>query len=226
MRRILPLLFLILLFAAALWLSHGIGWDTLARHQEELLAWVRSHPLLAAGAYVLAYVLTAGLSLPHGALLTAVGGLLFGAVVATALTVVGATAGASILLVLLRNLLGGTLERQRARIPDAMRQRLARDGFSYLLAVRFLPLFPFWLVNLAAAVVGMRLAVFAPATLIGCIPVTFVVSSIGSGIGDLLAQGHTPDFSVLFAPRFLLPLLALAALSLAPTLLRRRTAHA
>jgi uncharacterized membrane protein YdjX (TVP38/TMEM64 family) len=106
-----------------------------------------------------------------------------------------------------------------------MRMRLARDGMSYLLFVRLLPVFPFWLVNLTAAVVGLPLRLFIPGTLIGILPVTFIVSSIGAGLGEVLAAGHTPDLSSILAPRILLPLIALAALSLLPVFLRRRIRH-
>jgi uncharacterized membrane protein YdjX (TVP38/TMEM64 family) len=84
------------------------------------------------------------------------------------------------------------------------------------------PLFPFWLVNLAAAVVGMRLTVFVPATLIGIAPTSFILSSIGAGIGTILAEGGTPDLSILFSARILLPLAGLAVLSLLPAIFRRR----
>ena len=90
-----------------------------------------------------------------------------------------------------------------------------------------MPLVPFWIVNLAAAVAGIRVAVFFPATLLGIAPASFVFSSIGSGVGGILAAGGTPDLSVLFSPRILLPLLGLAALSLLPVVFRRRKgAHA
>lgn len=223
MPRVLLALFLVLLAVAAFWLVRDLGWDSLRQNRAFLVAWVAAHPVSAASLFLLSYVLTAALSLPQGALLTLAGGLLFGAVPGFILTIIGATAGASILLVVLRTAFGATLGRQRRRIPEKLRARLARDGFSYLLALRLVPLFPFWLVNLAAAVAGIRLAVFVPATLLGIAPVSFVMSLIGAGIDGILAKGQTPDLSVVFTPRLLLPLLALAALSLAPALLRRRS---
>jgi len=222
MRRVLPLLLLVLLAAVGVWLTYDVGWSSLARNQGWLLAWVASHRVAAALLFVLGYILTAGLSLPHGALLTVVGGLLFGPVTGTILTVAGATAGAAVLVGVLRSSFRDTLGRQRHRIPAAMRARLERDGFSYLLALRLVPLFPFWVVNLAASVAGIRLAVFVPATLLGIAPASFVLSSVGTGIGDVLAQGREPDLTVVFTPRILLPLLALAALSLIPVVARRR----
>jgi uncharacterized membrane protein YdjX (TVP38/TMEM64 family) len=128
------------------------------------------------------------------------------------------------LLLAARSVLGDLLTRRGGRIVDAMRERLQRDGFSYLLALRLIPLFPFWAVNLAASVGGMRLRAFVPATVLGIIPASYIMSSIGSGVGTILAAGGTPDLSALFAPRIVLPLLALALLSLLPPLLRRRPA--
>jgi uncharacterized membrane protein YdjX (TVP38/TMEM64 family) len=223
MRRLLPLLVVIVFAVAAFVWLRDVGWDDLARHQAVLVAWVGAHPVEAAALYLLAYVLTAALSLPHGALLTVVGGWLFGAVAGWVLTVTGATIGASVLLVVVRSAFGQTLGRHRHRIPAAIRQRLERDGFSYLLALRLMTVFPFWIVNLAAAVAGVRLAVFAPATLLGIAPASFVLSSVGAGVGSVLAEGRTPDLSVLFSPHVLLPLLGLAALSLLPVLFRRRS---
>jgi uncharacterized membrane protein YdjX (TVP38/TMEM64 family) len=227
MRRFLPLLMLVILAAAGLVLLRGVGWSSLARYQGLLTDWVGVHPAGSAAIFMVAYILTAALSLPQAALLTVAGGLLFGTVLGCALTVTGATIGASILLVIVRSAFAQTLNRLRHRIPEQVQIRLARDGFSYLLALRLVPLFPFWIVNLAAAVAGIRLAVFVPATLLGIAPAGFVLSSIGSGVGTILAEGRTPDLSVLFSARILLPLLGLAVLSLAPTLLRRRPgAHA
>jgi uncharacterized membrane protein YdjX (TVP38/TMEM64 family) len=225
MRRFLPLLILIVLAVAGFFLLRGFGWDSLARHQGQLTGWVRLHPLESAALFVAAYVATAALSLPQGALLTVAGGLLFGTVLGCALTVTGATIGASILLVVVRSAFAQTLERHRDRIPEQVQTRLARDGFSYLLALRLVPLFPFWVVNLAAAVAGIRLAVFVPATFLGIAPASFVLSSIGSGVGTILAEGRTPDLSVLFSAHILLPLLGLALLSLLPALIRRRPVH-
>ena len=160
--------------------------------------------------------ISTALSLPQAVLLTIAGGLLFGPFVGTAMTVVGATAGATILFLTARSALGDTMSRRGGAALAAVREALRRDGFSYLLAIRLVPLFPFWLVNLAASVCGMRLGTFALATAIGIIPGTFVFSSIGAGVGDVLAAGGSPDLSIFFTLPVLGPLVGLAILSLAP----------
>jgi uncharacterized membrane protein YdjX (TVP38/TMEM64 family) len=89
------------------------------------------------------------------------------------------------------------------------------------MALRLVPVVPFWVVNLAAAIAGMRLSMFVPATALGIAPATFVFSSIGAGVGAVLAAGQTPDLSVLFTPQIILPLVGLAILSLLPVAWRR-----
>ena len=81
--------------------------------------------------------------------------------------------------------------------------------------------------NLAAAVAEIRLPAFVTATLLGIAPASFILCSIGAGVGGILAEGRTPDLSMLFSARVLLPLAGLAILALLPALLRRRPgAHA
>ncbi len=226
MRRLMPLVILIALAVAGFAAVRSVGWDGLGRHQEALEAWVAVHPYASAAVYLLTYTTAVAVSLPNAALLTVAGGLLFGKFIGSVLTIAGATLGATMLLLIVRSAFSQTLDRQRERIPDSVRRRLATDGFSYLLALRLVPLFPFWLVNLAAAVVGMRLVVFVPATLIGIAPTSFIFSSIGAGVGSVLAAGQTPDLSILFSARIVLPLAGLAALSLLPVVFRRNRAHA
>jgi uncharacterized membrane protein YdjX (TVP38/TMEM64 family) len=147
-------------------------------------------------------------------------------VVGGVLAMIGATSGAIVLFLIARSAFGDSLARRSGPILGTIRRNLERDGFSYLLAVRLVPLFPFWLVNLGAALGGIGLFPYAAATLIGIAPVTFVLTSIGAGIGAVLAAGQRPDLSILFSWKVLGPLLALAVLSLLPALWRRRQRHA
>lgn len=91
-------------------------------------------------------------------------------------------------------------------------------AFRYILTLRLIPLVPFWLVNIAAALAHAPR--HAPATFLGIMPATFIYSSIGSGIGGMVARGQAPNADVIFEPRFLIPLAALSLLSLATTLFR------
>ena len=81
-----------------------------------------------------------------------------------------------------------------------------------------MPVFPFWLVNIVPALLGMALAPYTLATLIGIIPGAVVYSSVGSGLGTLLDRGQMPNLGIIFEWRILLPLLGLAVLALVPVL--------
>jgi uncharacterized membrane protein YdjX (TVP38/TMEM64 family) len=214
--RFWPILLLATLLALA-WASGAtrlLSFEALAEHRATLVAWVAARPVLAAGAYVLAYILVVALSLPGGAVMTLAGGFLFGALLGTGLTVVGATLGACALFLAARTSLAPFVAGRAAGLLDRVRPGLERDGFFYLLTLRLIPVVPFWLANLAPALVGMPFAPYAAATAIGIIPGTAVFAGIGAGLGEIFAAGGRPDLSVIFSPAILLPLLGLAGLSL------------
>ncbi len=223
LRRFWPILFLLLAFVLA-WatgLTQQISWATLARNQVALGAWVGSHPTVAPTLYILIYAAAVLLSLPESAVLTLAGGLLFGTLFGGALAVLGSSLGAVGFFLAIRYHLADAIAARGGRFVDAIRLSLRSDGFSYLLAIRLVPVFPFWLVNLAAALSGMRLLPYSGATVIGIIPATFIYASIGAGLGDVLAAGGRPNLALIFSPAILGPLIGLAALSLLPVAWRR-----
>jgi uncharacterized membrane protein YdjX (TVP38/TMEM64 family) len=227
-RLIAPVVLIALI--AAVWvlgLADRVSWSGLAQHRAALNAWVGAHPWLAPLLFVVAYTASVALSLPQAALLTMTGGLLFGTVAGGALAVTGATIGAVLLFLIARSAIAGSMATRGGAALGRLREDLQQNGFSYLLAIRLVPVVPFWLVNLAAALCGMRLSQFAIATFLGIIPATFVIASIGAGVGDVLARGDRPDLGVLVSWPVLGPLLALAMLSLTPVIWRKwRTRHA
>jgi uncharacterized membrane protein YdjX (TVP38/TMEM64 family) len=214
---------LIAVFAAA-WAS-GLGdrlsWATIAEYQTALNAQVAAHPWLAPCLFVVVYTVSVTLSLPQAALLTMIGGLLFGAVAGGALAVIGASSGAIFVFMIARSAFSEFMTRRGGAALSKLRDELGRNGFSYLLSIRLVPIVPFWLVNLAAAFCGMRLRPFTIATFFGIMPATFVTAWIGSGIGEVLARGEKPSLRLLFSWPVLTPLLAMAVLSLAPVIWRK-----
>lgn len=228
-RLIAPAILLILIAAAyALGLGEHLSWAALAQDKAALQAAVANHPIAAPLIFVLVYVTSVTLSLPQAVLLTLMSGVLFGTAFGGSLAVTGATIGAICLFLIARSALGGALTSRGGAALTTLRQALARDGFSYLLAIRLIPVVPFWLVNLAAAACGIGLAPFAAATLIGVIPATFIVASIGAGLSGALTTGEKPDLLAVFlSAHVLFPLLGLAVLSLAPVIWRKfRGTHA
>ena len=200
----------------ALGLDDYIAFDTLARHRGELLAWVDARPVVAPLLYIVGYIAAIAFSLPGGVLLTVTGGFLFGPLFGALFAILGATGGATAVFLAARTALG---ERLRARAGSAL-QRLQdgfrRDAFSYLLVLRLVPLFPFFLVNIVPAFAGVTTRVYVLATFIGIIPGTFVFASVGNGLGAVFDAGQTPDLRIILKPQILLPILGLALLALVP----------
>jgi uncharacterized membrane protein YdjX (TVP38/TMEM64 family) len=218
LKHLLPLALLIagLLALWAFGLQRDLSWTSLSRHEAELLAIVAARPIEVGAAYVVVYAVTVACSLPEGALVTIAGGLLFGTVLGGALAITGASIGAVILFLAARYAFADIVPPRAAPFMARIRPRIERDGFLYLLALRLVPLFPFWLLNLVAAACGMRLLPFTLATVLGIIPGTFVYAWIGAGLAGALEGGGMPDFAAIFSPHILLPLLALALLTLLP----------
>lgn len=226
-RRLWPVaaILVALALAFALRLDREVTAEALAARHAVLADLVRTRPFAAALGFVLAYAAAVAVSLPVGAVFTLAGGLMFGPLWGTVLSVGGASVGAVLLFLAARHALAPLLARRAGRSLDRLRAGLERDGFAYLLALRLVPLFPFWLVNLAPALVGMRLGPYALATALGIVPATAVFAGLGAGLGEVLAAGGRPDPGLVLAPRVLLPLLGLALLVLAPVLWRRLAAR-
>jgi uncharacterized membrane protein YdjX (TVP38/TMEM64 family) len=209
--------------AYALGLQRSLSFDALAAHRAALAGFVAERPVVAPLLYMLAYVAVVAFSLPGGAVMTLAGGFLFGPWLGAAAAVVAATLGACALFLAARYALAETLARRAGPLMAKVRGGLQRDGFWYLLSLRLLPVVPFWFLNLAPALAGMRLLPYAAATFLGIIPGTAVFAGIGAGLGQVFDAGGKPDLSIIFSPGILLPLLGLAALSLAGAWWRGRS---
>jgi uncharacterized membrane protein YdjX (TVP38/TMEM64 family) len=223
-RRLWLVVAALVAFALVRWSGLGglLSLDTLRTHREALAGWVGANAVVAGLAYVAAYVAAVAFSLPGAVFLTLAGGFLFGAVAGTLLTVTGATIGATLVFVFARAILGANaLDRfgaPAARLADGIR----RNAASYLLVLRLVPLFPFFLVNLVPAFVGVALPTYVATTFVGIIPGTAVFSLAGAGLGALLDQGDAITPATILTPKILAGLLGLAALSLAAIPLRKR----
>lgn len=222
-RRFLPLGLLVLglVLALALGLDRYLTLDALREHRSALAAFAAAHLAAALGLYALAYVLVVAFSLPGGAVMTLLGGFLFGTWIGGAVTVVSATIGAVLIFLAARTALAAPLRTRAGPWLKRLEAGFGDNAVSYLLALRLIPLFPFFVVNIAPAFLGVPLRVYAWTTLVGIVPGTFVYASVGNGLGALLDAGRTPDLGIIFSPEILGPLLGLAALSFLPMIYKR-----
>ncbi len=198
-------------------LNDYISFDALRENREALSQWVSDYGFTAALLFMLAYALVVAFSLPGGAIMTIAGGFLFG-LVATIYVVIGATIGATILFVAAKTALGDALRARAGGFIKKMEQGFRENAFSYLLFLRLVPAFPFWLVNLVPAFLGVPLKTYVIATFIGIIPGSAVYTSVGNGLGAVFDAGQTPDLGIIFRPEILLPIVGLAVLALVPVI--------
>jgi uncharacterized membrane protein YdjX (TVP38/TMEM64 family) len=220
-RRLVPLVCLLGGGLALLVLGahRYLNFAALAANHDWACALVDRAPVLAALGFVAAYSGLVALSVPGAALLTMASGFLFGTCLGTTYAVMSATIGATIVFGAARAGLAGLAAKvgpQMRRIEAGFRQ----NALNYLLVLRLVPVFPFWLVNLVAGASGMRLTSYLVGTFLGVIPAAFVYASLGSGLGLLVSEGRPPDVHILFRPGILLPILGLAALALVPVAYR------
>lgn len=194
--------------------------DMLKENRDSLQAWVARNGVLAGLAFVGIYTVCIALSLPVGSYITIAGGFLFGLGMGTAYVVIGATAGATILFLAARYAFFDLLEAKAGDAIRRMEKGFQEDALSYMLVLRLVPLFPFWLVNLVPAFLGVSTRLYVLGTLFGIIPGTFVYVSIGNGLGALLDRGEDPDLGLIFEPQFLIPIIGLAVLALIPVAYR------
>jgi uncharacterized membrane protein YdjX (TVP38/TMEM64 family) len=157
------------------------------RHRAAIDDFVASHQMLAIFVYVGIYITVVAVSLPGAALLTLTGGFLFGIAVGASAAVISATVGATLIFLMARTALGEPLLRRAGPRATQLARGFREDAFSYLLFLRLVPAFPFFLVNLVPAFAGVRLGPFVAATAIGIIPGAIVFALAGAGLDSIIA---------------------------------------
>lgn len=226
--RLLPVVLLALAAAAffASGLHRYLTFEALRANRGELLAWVDAHAFMAALVFVAVYAAGIVLLPPSGTLMTVTGGFVFGAVIGTSLVVVGATAGATALFLVARFALGDWLRERAGAGIQRMRAGFRENELSYMLVLRLVPLFPFWLVNLAPAFLGVRLRTFVVGTFFGIVPGTAVFAVFGAGLGSILDANQDLSLAGVLTPEIVGALLGLALLALAPVVYKKIRARA
>jgi uncharacterized membrane protein YdjX (TVP38/TMEM64 family) len=226
---------MILVFAMG-WHRH-LSLETLVRHRAALGEFVAAHYAIALLAFIGAYVAVVSLSIPGSLILTITAGLLFGAVVGGTAVWIAANIGATIIFLIARSAFSDFVVRRAGPRLGRIVDGFCADAFRYLVLLRLVPLFPFFLVNLAPALVGVRLPVFLAATAIGIVPATFAFALVGAGLDSLIqapvakyeacvASGQADcrlefGFPDLLTPEFVGSLIALTLLALVPVAAQR-----
>ena len=135
--------------------------------------------------YIVIYIVQTAFSLPGAAILTLAGGFLFGALLGTVYVNIGATVGATLAFIAARYLFRDAVEKKFGHKLDAIQQGFAKNAFNYLLTLRLIPLFPFFLVNLASGLTRMHLPTYVVGTTLGILPGSFVFANAGKQLGTI-----------------------------------------
>jgi uncharacterized membrane protein YdjX (TVP38/TMEM64 family) len=203
--------------AAAVAFAVSGGWrlldlEAVKAHAEALRSFTETDCFQALALALLVYLSAASLSLPSGTVLALTFGYLFGRWIASAVVITAATLGATVVFLAARYLFGETVRKKLGRIGERIDAELTHDGFSWLLFMRLMPVFPFFLVNLVPALTAMRARTFMAATFVGILPNTLIVTNLGQALASIES---TLD---LVTPQTLLALTMFGALALLPVL--------
>ena len=191
--------------------------EALKANRDDLLAYTNANFTAAVVLYVAVYVLQTAFSLPGGALMTLTGGFLFGSVLGTIFVNVGATTGATLAFLAARYVLRDWVEKKFGHRIEPIQAGFAQNAFSYLLTLRLIPAFPFFLVNLVSGLTRMPLGTYVIGTSIGIIPGSFVYAFAGRQLGSINSLAEIASPPVLLAFTFL------GLLALVPILHRKFT---
>jgi uncharacterized membrane protein YdjX (TVP38/TMEM64 family) len=165
------------------------------------------------------------LSLPGGAVLSITGGFLFGAVWGAVYIVISATLGATVLFLIAKTSVGDALRARAGTWLRTMEEGFREHALSYLLVLRLVPLFPFFVVNLVPAFLGVSLTTYVLGTFLGIIPGSFIYASVGAGLGSIFDRGGAFSLTGLLTPQIFMGLIGLAVLALIPVAYKKITAR-
>ena len=199
-------------------LGRLLSLTALKDNRDGLLAFTDANFVSAVGIFIAAYVIVAGLSLPGAVILTLAGGFLFGATMATLFINIGATIGATLAFLTARYLLRDSVELKFGKWLGPFQEGFAKNAFSYLLTLRLIPLFPFFVVNLVSGLTRVNVGTYVAATAIGIIPGSFIYAYAGRQLGTINSLKEIASPNVIGA--FVL----LGLLALVPVVYKRVTA--
>lgn len=223
MKRYLPLIIISILMFLAYWtgIYEYFSFESLKEHRTLLKEYVEKHPIAAPIGYTLLYALSTALSIPGGAILSIFGGFLFPQPFSTLFVVIGATIGAAGIFLAAKTALGKSMRKRAGPLLKKMDRGFKEDGASYLLFLRLVPLFPFWLVNLAPAFFNVGLITFLWTTFLGIIPGSFVFTQAGVGLGAILDSGKEFSIDSIFNIQIRIALVALGIFALLPVIIKK-----
>jgi uncharacterized membrane protein YdjX (TVP38/TMEM64 family) len=196
-------------------LGRFVTLNSLKENKEALQGYTQAHYSFAVILYILIYSLQTAFSLPGAAILTLAGGFLFGSLLGTLYVNIAATSGAAMAFLAARYLFRDAVERRFGKKLASIQMGFSQNAFNFLLILRLIPIFPFFLVNLASGLTRIRLSTYVAATAVGIIPGSFVYSNAGKQLGII---NSVKDIAT---PGILEAFVLLGVLALVPVLYKK-----
>lgn len=196
-----------------------LTFENLKKNREILFAFVQGHYLQSVATYLVSYIVIAALSIPGAGIMTLAGGFLFGVLSATVYIDIGATIGATLAFLTARYLLGTWLQKKYRKQLGVFNAEMEKNGPRYLLTVRLIPVFPFFVINFLSGLTNVPVRTFVWTTALGIIPATIIFAYAGRQIGTINAV------SEILSARVIIALTVLASLALFPAMYNRIKAY-
>lgn len=223
LKRYIPIIIIggIILLAIKFNLLHYLNFATLQQYHTQLALYVQDNYWLSIVIFCISYIIVVMTSIPGASIFSLLGGFLFGSIIGTSLVVISATIGATLLVIAVQLAFGESVAAKIGAKVKFMETNFRQNAFYYLLSLRFIPVMPFWLVNLAAGIFNIKLRDFILATFLGIIPGTFVYVNIGASLTGVFAQNSAEfKLSTLVSPQILIALTLLGIISFIPAIVK------
>ena len=222
-KRLIPVVLIVLAMALVFVfdLHHYLSIEALKEHRGSLTQFVEDKGVVAVFAFIVLYAVSTALSIPGGAVLSITGGFLFGGLLGGLYVVVGATIGATLLFLAAQTVLGNGLREKAGPWLQKMSDGFQENALSYLLVLRLVPIFPFFIVNLVPAFLGVRLRTYVLGTFIGILPGAMVFTFTGAGLGAILDADEPFSIAAILTPEITIALVGLALLSVLPVVYKK-----
>lgn len=197
-----------------------LSFDNLKKYHETLKVFLENNKVLFPFVFILIYIAATALSIPGAIFLTILSGFLFGRYLATVYVSIGATIGASILFIAAKSVIGDFFLKKAGTKLKKISDGFNRNAMCYMMFLRLIPLFPFWLVNIIPAFFKIRFRTFLWTTFFGIMPGTFVYAQAGVGLKSIIEQ-KTFNLKSILTFETLLALTLLGIFSLLPIIFKK-----
>ncbi|PCI94896.1 hypothetical protein COB11_03255 [Candidatus Aerophobetes bacterium] len=221
-KKWIPLIVIVIVAFTAyfLGLHKYLTFDNLKRYHDTLTSYAKDYPVLSVVVYMGVYFLGTVFILPEMAILTLLGGMLFPFPLSVVYTVFPATIGACLIFFVAETAVGKYIAQKASGLLKKMQKGFQRDATNYLLFLRLVPLFPFWLVNVAPAIFNVRLWTYTWTTFVGIIPGTAVFCYVGHSLNSIFENNETFSIEAVLSSKVVIALIALGAIIIVPVLIK------